>query len=152
MTAHRISAGALIEADGRLLLVRNVKSGHYDFWVAPGGGVKADETLEQAVAREVLEETGLQVQVGPLRYIEDLVSPTCRTVKFWFGAVVIGGRLDTSHPEAQQEHIVEAAWLAAGEWAGKTVFPELLQTRYAADRAAGFPSIVRLPLRVMTVG
>lgn len=147
--AHRISAGAIIERDGRVLLVRHVKPGRYDFWVAPGGGVQPHETLEAAAAREVLEETGLRATVGPLLYIEDLESPERRVMKFWFAAEVAAGPLSTAHPEALAEHITQAAWLAPHEWAGRAVFPSFLQQRYAADQAAGFPGTVRLPLQRM---
>ena len=55
-------AGALIEADGSVLLVRNVRpSGHED-WSTPGGVIDADDaTLLDGLAREVHEETGLRV-------------------------------------------------------------------------------------------
>jgi 8-oxo-dGTP diphosphatase len=146
---YRISAGAIVEHEGRLLMVRHVRPGRYDFWVAPGGGVEGDERLEEAAAREVREETGLEVEVGRLLYIEDLVSPDCRYVKFWFAAQLLGGAFDLSHPQARAEHVADAAWLSPQDLAGKPVFPELLSDRYAADRAAGFPGIVRLPLRRM---
>jgi len=146
---HRISAGVIAEHEGRVLLVRHVLPGRYDFWVAPGGGVKDEESYEEAAAREVREETGLNVSVGRLLYIEDLINPQCRFVKFWFSAQLIGGTLDFSHPEARAEHIAEAAWLRPEEFQGKVVFPSLLYGRYVADKAAGFPGAVRLALRRM---
>lgn len=152
MASHRISAGALIEQGGRLLMVHHRRPGRYDFWVAPGGGVKGDESLEQAAKREVWEETGLVIEVDRLIYIEDLVDPACRLVKFWFLAQVAGGGLGCSHPEAQLEHIVEAAWLAPSELAGRQIYPRLLLERYEQDRRAGFPGIVRLPMSRMDSG
>ena len=149
MQPHRISAGAIVERDGRLLMVHHVRPGRYDFWVAPGGGVKGEESYEEAAAREVWEETGLRVEVGRLVYIEDLVNPECRYVKFWFLAQLIGGAFDFSHPEAKLEHVVEASWLEPSQFAGKQVYPELLHSRYATDRQAGFPDVVRLPMRRM---
>ena len=149
MQQYRISAGAIVEHEGRFLLVRHVLPGQYDFWVAPGGGVKGDESYEEAAAREVREETGLTVRVGRLLYIEDLVNPQCRFVKFWFAAQLIGGELDFSHPEARAEHIAEGAWLSTAELRGKVVFPTVLGERYASDHEAGFPGIVRLALRHM---
>jgi 8-oxo-dGTP diphosphatase len=146
---HRISAGALVEHEGRLLMVRHVIPGQYDFWVAPGGGVKDSESYEEAAAREVLEETGLAVRIGRLAYIEDLINPECRFVKFWFAAQLVGGSISTAHPEAAAEHITEAAWLRPAELQGRVVFPAVLTQRFASDRALGFPAPVRLPLRAM---
>lgn len=132
-------------------MVRHVVPGEYDFWVAPGGGVKGEESCEEAAAREVWEETGLRIRVGRLLYIEDLVDAKCRFVKFWFAAQLLGGSIDCTHPEAQAEHILEAAWLKPEQFLGKHVFPEVLIGRYFLDKQAGFPSVVRLPLRRMTV-
>ena len=54
------TVGAFIfNPEGRLLLVRSHK--WYDKWVVPGGHVELGETLEQALVREALEETGLDV-------------------------------------------------------------------------------------------
>lgn len=149
MNAYRISAGALVEHDDRLLMVHHVRPGRYDFWVAPGGGVQGEESYEDAARREVWEETGLRIAVGRMLYVEDLVNPECRFVKFWFAGSLEGGGLDTSHPEARREHIVDAAWLTPAEFAGKAIYPRVLIDRYAQDRRAGFPGVVRLPIRRM---
>lgn len=95
------------------------------------------------------EETGLCIAVGRLLYVEDLVSPECRYAKFWFVGSVEGGGLDTSHPEAQRERIVDAAWLAPPDFAGKVIYPALLIDRYVQDRRTGFPGVVHLPMQRM---
>ena len=57
--------GALVHDDGgRLLVVRRAREPAAGRWSVPGGRLEADESDEQAVAREVLEETGLHVVVG----------------------------------------------------------------------------------------
>ncbi len=147
MQHYRISAGAIVEDQGRVLLVRHVVPRRYDFWVAPGGGVKGEESYEEAAAREVWEESGLKVKIGRLLYIEDLVNPECRFVKFWFTGHLIGGTFDVTHSEARAEHVVEAGWLKPEELLGKAVFPEVLTGRYTADKEAGFPGVIRLPMR-----
>jgi 8-oxo-dGTP diphosphatase len=59
--------GAVIkDASGRLLLIRRGHEPGAGLWSLPGGRVEPGETGEQAVVREVLEETGLQVACGPL--------------------------------------------------------------------------------------
>lgn len=148
---HRISAGAIIEDGGRLLLVRHLVPGKYDFWVCPGGGAKGTESLEQTAAREAKEETGLDVEVGKLVYIEEFSNPETRFIKFWFLARVLDGTIDTSHPETVREHIVEASWLHHAELEGKTVYPSVIKTRFTRDHASGFREVVRLPLRPMDV-
>ena len=54
---------AISDNDGRVLLEHRTDNG---FWGMPGGGVDVGESVEQAVKREVLEETGLRVEVKRL--------------------------------------------------------------------------------------
>ena len=59
--------GALVhDDDGRLLVVRRGRDPGRGLWSVPGGRVEPGETDTVAVAREVLEETGLHVTVGLL--------------------------------------------------------------------------------------
>ncbi len=51
-------AGAIIIRDNRMLLIHRRKYGK-EYWVLVGGGVEEGETIEQALEREVGEETGL---------------------------------------------------------------------------------------------
>ena len=146
---HRISAGVLVEQNGRILLVRSVLEGRYDFWVAPGGGVEGDESIEKAAIREVREESGIVVKLDQLAYVEDLLGNGVRYCKFWFTGKATGGELSCLAPEAKQEYITEVAWLSREELAGKVVFPAALATRYWSDREHGFKSLVHLGLRRM---
>lgn len=57
--------GALVHDEaGRLLLIRRGREPGQGCWSLPGGRVEPGESDEQAVVREVLEETGLEVAVG----------------------------------------------------------------------------------------
>jgi ADP-ribose pyrophosphatase YjhB (NUDIX family) len=57
--------GAVVhDPAGRLLLIRRGHDPHRGRWTLPGGRVDPGETPEQAVVREIREETGLDVRVG----------------------------------------------------------------------------------------
>lgn len=146
---HRISAGVIVADGQRLLLVRHLRPGRYDFWVCPGGGVQGDESLQDAARREAHEETGLDIEVGPLAYIEELLQPGMRHCKFWFVGQVVGGELDAGHPEAAAEHITEAAWCSLDQLTGATVFPRVVRDRFWRDRERGFAAPIHLPLEAM---
>ncbi|WP_030720973.1 NUDIX hydrolase [Streptomyces sp. NRRL S-237] len=61
---HSVSvAGAVLREDGRLLAIRRADNGT---WELPGGVLELTEPPEAGVRREVLEETGIEVQVQEL--------------------------------------------------------------------------------------
>jgi ADP-ribose pyrophosphatase YjhB (NUDIX family) len=68
-----VGVGAVIVDGDRVLLVRRANPPLQGEWSVPGGAVEIGETLEAAVAREVLEETGLQVEVGPIVEVLDRI-------------------------------------------------------------------------------
>jgi len=59
--------------DGRVLLIRRGKEPLRGRWVMPGGTVELGETLEQALVREMAEETGLQIAPGELLTVFDRI-------------------------------------------------------------------------------
>ncbi len=58
-----LGVGALIFRDDCILLVERGKEPLKGYWSLPGGVVEAGETLEQAIRREVREETNLEVEI-----------------------------------------------------------------------------------------
>lgn len=64
-----VRVGAIIRKDGRVLMV---KSNLGDYCYSVGGRIKFGETAEQAVVREVLEETGVKMTVDRLGYVSEV--------------------------------------------------------------------------------
>ncbi len=75
-TGYNVGVGGAVVNDGRVLLVRRASRRGRGNWQIPGGFIEPDETIEQAVVREVQEEAGVTASVqGVLglrnRYDED---------------------------------------------------------------------------------
>jgi ADP-ribose pyrophosphatase YjhB (NUDIX family)/ribosomal protein S27AE len=62
----KLVAGAIFELDGGIVLIqRDIEPG-YGKWTFPGGFVERGERAEAAARREVLEESGLEIEVGEI--------------------------------------------------------------------------------------
>ncbi len=61
---HLSVLGIVVRPDGRFLITKRIETKHWAplWWEVPGGGVRAGESSEDAVIREVKEETGLDVE------------------------------------------------------------------------------------------
>jgi len=68
-----VGVGAVIILDGRVLLAKRGAEPGYGTWSLPGGMVELGETLRDAVTREVREETGLEVEPGPVVEVLDRI-------------------------------------------------------------------------------
>lgn len=151
MKKHRISSGAIIVNEDKILLVRHALKDRYDFWVAPGGGVLDEENILAAAEREAKEETGLRVTAVKPIYIEQFHQPSTHHIKTWVLCTLIGGSLSVTAPEASREHIVEAKYFSKSEVNSekRRIFPELLRDQFWDDMASGFPEFKYLGMREM---
>jgi 8-oxo-dGTP diphosphatase len=79
---ERRRAAAVIVRDGRVLMVheRSRRFGGGEWWTLPGGGLRPGETAEEALRREVFEDTGLIV--GDARYVLEMPYPSGMTSVF----------------------------------------------------------------------
>lgn len=103
-TNYRVTG--LIIRSKKALLIHRFKHGE-EYWVFPGGGVEEGETWEEALSREILEETGLKL-TGYTYLSESVENPGCifYSCELEPGTPVLGG------PEAEEQspgnrHILE---------------------------------------------
>jgi len=69
-----VGVGAVIVAEGKVLIVKRKYDPLAGQWSLPGGGVELGETLEDSIRREMLEETGLEIEVGPVIEVFDRIT------------------------------------------------------------------------------
>jgi ADP-ribose pyrophosphatase YjhB (NUDIX family) len=70
-----VGVGAVILRDGEVLCIRRANPPLQGEWSIPGGALELGEKLRDGIAREVLEETGLDVEVGPVLDVFDSIFP-----------------------------------------------------------------------------
>ena len=111
----RLAAYALVVDDGRVLLTwfNGVGAGT-PCWSLPGGGVEFDETVEEAILREAVEETGHDVVLhDPLAVhswtgTSNVSGRPFKSVRVIYRATVAGGTLGTREVGGSTDF---AAWL-----------------------------------------
>ncbi len=106
----RIGVFGVIIEDGKALLGlrRDI-----DWWNLPGGGMELGETVDEALQREVLEETGLRVRVG--RLVGVYSKPQKQEVVLTFLCSIEGGQL------TETEECIECRFFAPDALPEKTL-------------------------------
>lgn len=97
-----------MQKDGKFLLVQEKKPSVKGKWNLPAGRVDVGETIEQAAVREVLEETGYQVELGAALRVDH--PETERPVLHSFKATIVAGELH--FPE---DELLDAKWFTLEE-------------------------------------
>ena len=105
------AAVVIWDAAGRLLLVKRAPGAtRAGLWSIPAGYVDYGEDVRTAAARELLEETGLEAEVGDAVWVaSNFHDPAKLTVGIWFAGTVTGGSLRAG------DDAEEAAFFATDE-------------------------------------
>ncbi len=107
------SVGAVMIDDGRILVVQRGRGAYPGAWAIPGGRQRRGETMQEALRREVREETGLIIEVGDPLWIGDILDPTDPPAYHYtvvdFAAFAIDGELEAGDDAA------DARWVDLAE-------------------------------------
>jgi 8-oxo-dGTP diphosphatase len=109
-----VGVGAVIVKDGQVLIVKRGHEPRKGEWSLPGGRVELGESLMDAVRREIREETGLEIEVGPVVEIFDRIHRLDGRVRYHFVIVDylctrVGGELCAA------DDAEDAAWVSSDE-------------------------------------
>lgn len=108
---------ALIINDGKILTIHRKNHGQ-EYWVLPGGGWEENETQEEGVAREVLEETSLKVEIiRPVffLYVENDGQKLVYLCKHLGGEPALGNFNEKRTMASDDDQLYEPAWINISE-------------------------------------
>ena len=135
-----VGVGAVVVDGERVLVVRRGRPPLEGEWSLPGGAVEVGETLAAAIQREVLEETGVIVDVGPIVDVLDRIHLGADgRVEYHYVLVdyvctAVGGRL------RPQSDASDARWVTRSELPGLAVAALTISVVDKAIQLAAGPS------------
>ena len=113
-----LAVSAAILRDGKILIVRRARKPALGVYTLPGGVVEAGETLEEAVRREVREETALDIEPVTLAgHREVIIRDAQARTERHFVILCFASRWLSGEPQLNDE-LDEARWIDPQELAG----------------------------------
>ncbi|MBY0496826.1 MAG: NUDIX hydrolase [Cyanobacteria bacterium] len=116
-----VGVGAVVVRDGKALIVKRAHEPRKGEWSLPGGLLELGESLQDAVRREIKEETSLEIEVGPVIETFDRVHrDDAGKIRYHFVIVdfVCWSHRGEAVPGSDADGV---AWVAAGEIDGYRV-------------------------------
>lgn len=112
-----VAAGAVVWQGDEVLLIRRGKAPRLGEWSIPGGRVEWGETIEDAVHREILEETGCRIEILGLCTVVDLIDEDRHTVLVDFTALLLEGEPQAGDDAMDARFVPFSEVEALGMWA-----------------------------------
>jgi ADP-ribose pyrophosphatase YjhB (NUDIX family) len=116
VTGYRLRSAAravALNSEGKIALMFVSNSNYYKL---PGGGIEKGESLGQALAREMLEETGCEIEVvSDLGFITELRKESLLQISFCFLANIIKTVQDPQFTDSEKEGGFELHWVSFAE-------------------------------------
>lgn len=135
-----LAVSAAIVRDGKVLVVRRARKPALGVYTLPGGGVETGETLVQAVAREVREETALAIEpIALAGYREAVARDAQGRVERHFVVLCFAAHWRSGEPILNDE-LDDARWLEPAELAGLHTTEGLAEIVAAAFERLTLPS------------
>ncbi len=110
----RVRACGICFQDNKLLMVNHGGITSGDFWAPPGGGVEFGHTLDETLAREFAEETGLKITPGKYLFGCEFIQHPVHAIELFFEIAAYSGTL-TKGTDPEIHIIRDVRFLSAEE-------------------------------------
>ncbi|MEZ4194857.1 MAG: NUDIX domain-containing protein [Candidatus Paceibacterota bacterium] len=119
----------ILNEEGKVLILREAK---YDEgtnegkWDVPGGRIQPEETLFAGLKREVMEECGLEIEIGGLLHVQEnfpiIKNEEFHIVRAFYKAKLVGGEVALSQDHDKYE------WILPSHTEGKSYASDIVET------------------------
>lgn len=110
MKRPKITCGAIIKKNNKILLVKRNRQPYKNYWCLPGGHIEWQENAEKAIIREVKEETGLSFYPRFWRYFDEII-PSLK----WHAIVLFFTGKFKGKTKANSREVKETKWFSQKE-------------------------------------
>lgn len=141
MFKPHVTVACVVQAQGKFLVVEETVNGKVT-WNQPAGHLEADETLVEAAARELWEETGISAQPQTFVRLHQWIAPDKTPFLRFLFAIDLYEPLPTTPHDSDIERCV---WVSAGEILNATH----LRSPLVAESIRSYQTGVRYPLEVV---
>lgn len=125
---QQLRVGAFITKGKKLLLMYRFKPDHGVYYAIPGGKVEQDETLHQALIREIKEETNLDIEIG--EPVLEFYNNFNDSKQIYFTVTTFTGEPEIIGPEHERNNATnqyQLQWHAFKQLAALNIVPPLVK-------------------------
>ena len=109
----KIIVGGILKKDNKYLLVQEAQEKCYGKWNIPAGHLDPNETIFDGAKREIVEESGFNVNLTGIAYIANMVLPNDEFIGVVFSTEIISGEI-----KYNKDEILDVKWFTLDEIKG----------------------------------
>lgn len=122
-----VGVGVVVTKGDRVLMIRRGKPPRQGQWSLPGGVQELGETVRETAVREVLEETGIEIALGPIADVVDSITrDDDGRVLHHYTLVDFAATWVAGEPQAGDD-AMDARWFSLAELEAEMLWPETLR-------------------------
>ena len=144
MTNYGIRPSAIVIHNNKVLVVRS-KYGNKEFYLFPGGGLERFETIAGGAKRETLEETGYDIEIDRLVYVNEYIdpkNPENRSIGMFFLAK-LKSLQPINKPITDEGKIKEVLWIDLDKIKEIDLRPRIIRDNLEEDYKRNFGNAIR---------